>query len=176
MADRANTNVTPISADSELSDEQKRQQLRAKIEAGEKRNQERSFTDQAKDAADSAFEFAKKHPLAVIGGAVVAGLAIGAMTRPGRRVGRRGGMLAGAAADAVMAYGMRMIDRASEGAEYAGDRLEDFGDSAATTARSLRRDVSYKLDTVGDSLKASGRKAGRKGSRAYRSLRTRLTN
>lgn len=176
MADQAESNVTPISADSNLSDEQKRDQLRARIEAGEQRNEERTLAEQARDAADSALEFTKKHPLAVMGGVLVAGLAIGAMTRRGRNLGRRGGVLAGLAADAALAYGARMIDGVVDGAHYAGDRFEDFSDNAATTARGLRRDAAYKLDVAGDALRTSGRKAGRKGSRAYRALRTRLTH
>ncbi|MEX0342722.1 MAG: hypothetical protein AB3N06_09050 [Erythrobacter sp.] len=176
MADTAENNVTPISADSKLSDEQKREQLRARIEAGEQRNEERSLADQAKDAADSALEFTRKHPLAVVGGVLVVGLAIGAMTRPGRRLGRRGGVLAGLAADAALAYGARMVDTVLDGAQYAGDRIEDLGDSASTAARGLRRDAGYKLDVAGDALRSSGRKAGRKGSRAYRALRTRITH
>ena len=176
MTDTAENNVTPISADSKLSDEQKREQLRARIEAGEKRNEERSLTDQAKDVADSAIEFTKKHPFAVVGGVLVAGLAIGAMTRPGRRLGRRGSIWAGLAADAALAYGTRMIDGVVDGAQYAGDRMEDLGDSASTAARGLRRDTAYKLDVAGDALRSSGRKASRKGSRAYRALRTRITH
>lgn len=176
MANQAESNVTPISAESKLSDAQKREQLRARIEAGEARNEERTLADQAKEAADSALEFTKKHPLAVVGGVLVTGLAIGAMTRRGRNLGRRGGVLAGLAADAALAYGARMIDGVVDGAQYAGDRFEDFGDSAATTARGLRRDAAYKLDVAGDSLRASGRKASRKGSRAYRALRTRITH
>jgi ElaB/YqjD/DUF883 family membrane-anchored ribosome-binding protein len=172
MADAAENNVTPISADSKLSDEQKREQLRDRIEAGEKRNEARSLADQAKDAADRAVEFTKKHPFAVIGGVLVAGLAIGAMTRPGRRLGRRGGTIAAIAADAALAYGARMIDSMADGAQFAGDRLEDLGDSAATTARGLRRDAAYKLDVAGDALRSSSRKAWRKSSRAYRALRT----
>ena len=73
MANAEETNVTPISADRSLTDEQKREQLRARIEAGEKRNEERSLADQAKDVADSAIEFAKKHPVATVAGAVVVG-------------------------------------------------------------------------------------------------------
>ncbi len=176
MADQAESNVTPISADSQLSDEQKREQLSARIEAGEQRNEERTLADQARDAADSAVEFTKKHPLAVVGGVLVVGLAIGAMTRRGRSIGRRGGVLAGLAADAAFAYGARMIDGVMDGAQYAGDRFEDLSDSAATTARGLRRDAAYKLDVAGDALRTSGRKAGRKGSRAYRALRTRITH
>ena len=110
MAEAAENNVTPISADSKLTDEQKRDQLRARIEAGEKRNEERSLGDQAKEVADSAIEFTKKHPLAVVGGVLVAGIAIGAMTRRGRRLGRRGGAFATLAADAALAYGARMVD------------------------------------------------------------------
>ena len=174
MSDTAESNVTPISADSKLTDEEKRQQLRARIEAGERRNEERSFTDQAKDVADSAIEFAKKHPVATVAGAVVVGLAIGAMTRPGRRLGRRSGSLATLALDSLIAYGARAIDGAANAAEYAGDRLEDFGDSASTAARGLRRDAGYRLDVASDALRANSRKAARIGSRNARSLKTRF--
>ncbi|QYJ05987.1 hypothetical protein [Qipengyuania flava] len=178
MSDTAESNVTPISADSRLTDEQKREQLRARIEAGEQRNAERTFADQAKEAADSALEFTKKHPLTVVGGVVVVGLAIGAMTRPGRRVGRtvgrRSSVLAALASDAIFAFGARAIDGMMDGAQAAGDRLEDFGDSAATTARGLRRDAAYKVDVASDALRSSGRRATRKGSRTVRALRQRL--
>ena len=80
------------------------------------------------------------------------------------------------AADTALAYGARMVDGVLDGAQYAGDRIEDLGESTATTARGLRRDAAYKLDVAGDALRASSRKAGRKGSRAYRSLRTRITH
>lgn len=177
MAEAAETsNVTPISADSMLSDEQKREQLRAKIEAGERRNAERSFADQAKDAADSALEFTKKHPFAVVGGAIAVGLAIGAMTRPGRRLGRRGGALAGLALDAALAYGARALDGAGNATQFASDKLEDFGDTAATAARGMRRDAAYKLDVAGDALRAGSRKAARTGSRAARSIKTHFTH
>ena len=176
MANAAESNVTPISADSELTDEQKRQKLRERIEAGEKRAHERSFADQAKDAADNAIEFTKKHPVAVISGAIVLGLAIGALTRPGRRIGRKGGALAALAADAMMGYGSRFMDTAADAAQYAGDRFEDFGDTAATTARGLRRDAGYRFDIAGDALRTKGRRANRKSSRAMRHLRTRLSH
>lgn len=169
MADAVETNVTPISADSALTDEQKREQLRARIEAGERRNEERSITDQAKDVADSAIEFAKKHPVATVAGAVAIGLAIGAMTRRGRELGRRGGSLASYAADAAIAYGLAMI-------EGAGDRVEDLSDAAGTQARRIKRDAGYRLDSMGDSIRSSGRKASRKSSRTYRDLRNRFTS
>ena len=169
MADTAENNVTPISADSKLTDQEKRDQLRARIEAGERRNEERSFVDQAKDVADSAVDFAKRHPIATVAGAITVGLAIGAMTRRGRALGRRGGSLAAYAADAALAYGLSML-------EGAGDKFEDFGDAAGTQARRLKRDAGYRLDSMGDNLRSSGRRANRKTSRAYRDLRARLTN
>ena len=167
-AETQQTNVTPISADSQLTDQEKRDQLRARIEAGERRNEERSLMDQAKDVADSAVEFAKKHPVATVAGAVAVGLAIGAMTRRGRELGRRGGSWASYAADAALAYGLSMI-------EGAGDKFEDMTDAAGTQSRRLKRDAGYRLDSMGDSLRSSSRRASRKSSRAYRDLRARLT-
>ena len=167
MTDTTATNVTPISADSQLSDEQKREQLRARIEAGEKRNEGRSFADQAKEAADSAVDFAKKHPIATVAGAVAIGLAIGAMTSRGRQLGRRGGSLAAYAADAALAYGLSMV-------EGAGDKFEDYSDAAGTQARRLKRDAGYRADALGDVLRSSGRKASRKSSRTVRDLKARV--
>ena len=167
MTDTTATNVTPISADSQLSDEQKREQLRARIEAGEKRNEGRSFADQAKEAADSAVDFAKKHPIATVAGAVAVGLAIGAMTSRGRQLGRRGGSLAAYAADAALAYGLSMV-------EGAGDKFEDYSDAAGTQARRLKRDAGYRADALGDVLRSSGRKASRKSSRTVRDLKARV--
>lgn len=168
--------VTPINSDSQLSDQDKRDQLRARIEAAEKRNDQRTFADQARDAADTAVEFTKKHPFAVIGGGLAVGLAIGAMTKPGRRLGRKGGAFAGLLADAALAYGARVIDNTTNAAQFAGDRLGDFSDSATTAARGLRRDAAYKLDVAGDALRATSRKAARGTSRAARSIKTRLTH
>ncbi|MBX7457272.1 hypothetical protein K3152_03345 [Qipengyuania sp. 1NDH17] len=167
MSDTATTNVTPISADSKLTDQEKREQLRARIEAGEKRHEERSVLDQAKDVADSAVEFAKKHPIATIAGAITIGLAIGAMTKRGRDLGRRGGSWASYAADAALAYGLSMVESAT-------DKVEDLGDAAGTQARRLKRDAGYRLDSMSDTLRSSGRRANRKSSRAYRDLRARL--
>lgn len=169
MADTAENNITPISADSKLTDQEKRDQLRARIEAGEKRQEERSFLDQAKDVADNAVDFAKRHPVATVAGAIAVGLAVGAMTRRGRELGRRGGSLASYATDAAIAYGLSMI-------EGAGDKFEDFGDAAETQARRLKRDAGYRLDSMGDSIRSSGRRASRKSKRGYRNLRARLSN
>ena len=91
MTDLAPTNVTPISADSKLSDQEKRDQLRGRIQAGEQRLEERNFADQARDAADTAVAFVKKHPVATVAGAVTIGLAIGAILISESRKVARGG-------------------------------------------------------------------------------------
>lgn len=167
MADNASTNVTPISADSQLTDQEKRDQLRARIEAGEKRHQQRSFADQAKDVADNALEFAKTHPVATIAGGIAIGLAIGAMTRRGRDLGRRGGAWANVAGETALAYALAKL-------ENLGDRAEDFGDEAEKQARRLRRDAAHRLDNASDALRASRRRARRTSSRALRDLSARL--
>ena len=169
MSDTASTNVTPISSDSRLTDSEKRDQLRARIEAGERRNQERTLLDEARDVADNALGFARKHPYATVAGAITLGLAIGAMTRRGRSLGRRGGALATYAADLAIGYGLSML-------QGAGDRFEDASDAAGTQARRIKRDAGYKLGSMSDTLRASSRKAGRKTSRAYRDLRDRLSS
>lgn len=177
MADTAKPSaVTPINAENKLSDQEKRDQLRARIEAAEHRNETRSIADQAREVADTAITFTKKYPLAVVGGAVAIGLAIGAMTKPGRRLGRRGGTLAGLAADAALAYGARVFDSATNAAHLAGDRLADLGEGAASTTRGLRRDAAYRLDVAGDALRATSRNASMAGSKAAKAIKNRLTH
>lgn len=162
------------------TDEDKRRQLREKIAAGEQRNAERTLADHARDAAESAAGFVKRHPLATIAGGIAAGLIIGGLTRPGRRmarrVGGRGSALATVAADAALAYGLRMLDGANDLARSAGDKFEDFGDSVGTQARGLRRDAAYRADVTTDALHSMKRGAARKSSRALRDLRSRFTH
>lgn len=172
MAENANTNVTPISADSQLTDQQKRDQLRARIEAGEKRNQQRGFVDQAKEVAGNAVEFAKQHPVATVAGAVVLGLAIGAMTRRGRNFGRnignRGGAWANYASEAALAYALAKF-------EHLGDRMEDLTETAEKRTRAFRHDAAERLENAGDFLRASGRKISRSSSRAFHDLGERFS-
>ena len=162
------------------TDEERREALRQRIEASEQRNAERSFADQAKDVLDSATDFAKKHPLAVVGGAIGVGLLIGAMTRPGRRLGRRTGTMAAMAGDTVLGYAMGLMDRAETAGAAAlrssSDAIEDLGDSVGSTARRLRRDAAYRADTTSDALASSRRRASRKASRRLRNMKSRLSH
>lgn len=147
----------------------RREALRQRIEASELRQQARNLGEQAKEAADSALGYAKKHPLRVVAGAVAVGLAIGALTRPGRRVGKRGGALAAIALDAALAYGMKAFDKA-------GTFGSEAADSAGVAARKIGRDASYRLDVAGDAVRAGSRKAGAIGTKAMRDMRSRFTH
>ena len=159
-----------------MSSETKRQALREKIEAGRQRLAERDYAQSAKDAAGAATEFVKKHPFATLGGAIFVGVAIGAMTKGGRRLGKRGGVVAGLLADAAIAYGVKMIDQASDAASAGQDRLEDLGDDLIDKARSTKRDATHLVGTVSDKARSTARRTSRKAGRAVRDIRSRTTH
>lgn len=180
-----------------------RDELRAKIEASERRIAQRTLADQARDAAEVATDYAKANPLKVVGGAVIAGLVVGAMTKPGRRVvksaatgtaGAVSGAASGAArtvssaakkrssaftalvADAVIAYGIKFIDEAMSGARKGQDAIEDVGDSASAKARELRREASYLAGSAADKSRNAARRTRRRAERAVRDLTNRVSN
>lgn len=152
----------------------KREELRRRIAAAEERNANRSVGDQAKDVADSVVEFAKEHPLTTLAGAAFVGVAIAAMTRPGRRLGRRAGGFASAASDAIMAYGLTLVDDIGDLTRGGKDTLEDWGDEIDRRGRKLRRDARYRKDAFADEAAYSRRRLGRRGDRATRGLRDRF--
>lgn len=98
------TDQSPFSADDQ------RDGLRARIEAAERRNAERTLAEQAREAADTAVEYTRAHPLTVIGGALALGLAIGLMTRPGRDAARK---VVGSASGAASSAGASVRGAAS---------------------------------------------------------------
>lgn len=132
----------------------KRKELKQKIQAGEQRHAARSLADSARAAGEDTVEFVKRHPLATLAGAIAVGLAIGAMTKPGRRLGKRGGAVAALITDAAIAYGMKVIQQAGsaarEGQERFGDlsgtlseRLAETGSKAGDTIRALRDRIAH---------------------------------
>lgn len=185
------------------TEDDKRDALRVKIEASERRIAERTFADQAREAADAALDYTKANPLKVVGGAIAVGLVLGLMTNSGRRVARNaatsaanmvGGAASGAArtvgtaaqnrtskfaslvADAVVAYGIKLIDEAMDGARAGQDKLEDIGDSASAKARELRRDVGYVAGSAADKTRTATRRTRRRAERAVRDLTERVRN
>jgi len=181
----------------------KRDELRAKIEASERRIAERTLADDARDAASAATEYAKKNPLTVVGGAIAVGLIVGLMTKPGRRAAKSaatgtvsavGGAATGAAktvstaakkrgsafstliADGLVAYGIKLIDDALDGARAGQDKLEDLGDAAGAKARGAKRDAEYLAGTAADKTRNVTRRTRRRATRAVRDLATRVSN
>lgn len=106
---------------SSSGDQAKRDALRQKIEANERRIAERTLGEQAKEAVDAAVEYTRANPLTVIAGAVAVGLAIGLMTQPGRRVASKA---------------------ASGAAEVAGQAASKVGDATASAANAAKETVA----------------------------------
>ena len=194
------------------TDETKRDELRQKIEANERRIAERTLGEQAKEAAQAAADYTRANPLTVIAGAVVVGLTIGLMTKPGRRVAGKAASSAASAAteaaskvgdaasnaaeaatdtvknaakdrtsaiwaliaDALVGYAIKLIDDALGGPNAGKDTLEDLGDSAASKARTLRREASYMAGSVADKGRAATRRTRRRAERAVRDLTDRV--
>lgn len=174
-----------------------RDALRMKIEAAERRIEERTLADQAQEAAHATTTYVKANPLKVVGGAIAVGLVIGLMTKPGRRAATTAANSAASAvsgtassaakgvgnaaknrsskfgslvADAIIAYGIRLIDEAMETAQKGQDKLEDIGDNATASARDLRRDASYIAASAADKGRNATRRTRRRAERVVRDL------
>lgn len=158
------------------TDAEKREALRAKIDAGEQRNAERSFADQAKGAADGALEYVKANPLKAVAAVAVGALVIGAMTRPGRRAGRRAGALAGVATDAALAYGLSLLDAAGGAASKGQDRLAELGDTVGQKARAWQSTAASEGGDLSDYLVDIARRSGKRAGRTIDELRSRLSH
>lgn len=142
-----------------------RDSLRARIEAAERRNAERSLADQARAAAQAASDYTRAHPLTVVGGALAVGLLLGLATRPGRRIAARAVGAAGSAAsgaasnaasgvkdlaarggsrigallgEAALAYGMQLIEDMLETGRAGQERIGAIAEDAGTAARKTR--------------------------------------
>jgi hypothetical protein len=161
-----------------------RDSLRARIEAAERRNAERTLADQAREAAETATDYARAHPLTVIGGALAVGLLIGLATRPGRQVAgkavgavgaaahgvagsaaagvksvtaRGGSRLATLLGEAAMAYAMKLLDELLSDVAAGQERLEGFGEDVGSTARNVGQKAA-------DTTRAAASKTRRKAA------------
>jgi len=185
------TEQTPISA----SDS--RDSLRARIEAAERRNAERSLADNARDAATAAIDYTRANPLTVIGGALALGLIIGLLTRPGRRLAGRvvesaGDAVGGAASnatagakrvaerggvklgtligEAAMGYVMTMIDEALDAARTGQERAGELGDAASAQARKISSGAADVAGNAAQGSKKLARKTRAAAAGAVRDL------
>ncbi|NCP14506.1 MAG: hypothetical protein GW858_10125 [Sphingomonadales bacterium] len=185
------TNPTPVATTDA------RDALRARIDTAERRNAERTLADQAREAASSAADYTRANPLTVIGGAVVAGVIIGLLTRPGRQAAgkaihsasdaisnagsnaksfakRRTG-IGQSIGDSVVAYGMTMIDEIMDTARAGQDRAGELGDAAGSKAKKLSASASDAADSAASSTRAMARKTRAVAADTFSDLKRRAT-
>lgn len=153
------------------SGDHKREELKARIAAGQSRHERRSLSEQARDAADTAVDFVKEHPVATIVGGLAVGLLIGSMTRSGRRAGRRAGSWASSASDAVVAFGFGLLDDIEDMSRHGRDKAVDAGDRLGFKSRELKRDADHYARSLQDRASTTSRLAGRSLSRRLRDLK-----
>lgn len=160
-----------------MSNPDQRDLLRARIEAAQHRNASRDLAEQARQAADTARDFVRQHPLATVTGVVVIGLAIGAMTKRGRSVGRAAGSRAnkwvGYAVELGLAYAATALENAGDAARKGQDKLEDISDTVGDRARSLKREASHRAGDAHDTARRVTREIGKQTARKVRDLKSR---
>lgn len=153
-----------------MTTDQKRANLKGKVAAAQKRNEERSFADYARDAAGEATTFVKAHPIAtVLGGLALGAIVASIVPGPGKRLrkkaGARSAVLAGALADLAIKYGSEFLDAAGDAARDGRSKLGDLGETIGDGSRSLRKEAG---DAAGS--------ATTKVTRAIRDLRSRVAH
>lgn len=157
-----------------MSAADKRNALKAKIEAAEMRNALRSAGDTAQDAAEMATDFVKRHPLAAIAGVAVLGLAIGAMTKPGREAGKKAGSnarkFAGYASEIGLAYAAGLLASLGDVVSDGKDAIEDATDKVTDNAGTLKRKAIFSGGNAAAAAKSISREAGKKAGRALRDM------
>ncbi|HSM53173.1 MAG TPA: hypothetical protein VK839_03225 [Erythrobacter sp.] len=111
--------------------EDKRSALRTRIENAQERLAGHHVADQARDAAGTLVDYAKRNPLVVLGGVAALGLVLGRLSRGGRAAATASGLLGRIATDAAIAFALTMYDKAvqrareEQEAEDASPRLSD---------------------------------------------------
>ncbi len=148
------------------TDTAKRDELRVKIEASERRIAERTLAEQAQEAAKAATDYTRANPLKVIGGAVVVGIAIGLLTSPGRRVATTaassaanavGDAATGAAKTVSNGAGKIVRSRANALWTLAADALVSYAIKLIDEALDGTRAGQDALEDIGDSASAKAR-------------------
>lgn len=168
-----------------MANNDKRAELKRKVDAAQKRNQEReeqrTLGDYAREARDDATSFIREHPITTIAGGIAIGVLVAAIVPgPGRRLRkqatRRGAVLAGVLTDLAVNYGSQALDGAGKAARSGQSRLGDIGEALSEAisdgARTLRREAGEVSDGAG----SLSRSAGKRATRSLRDLRSRMSN
>lgn len=157
----------------------KREEMKARIETAEARNEARapsSLTEQAGEKAveakDGFTAFVREHPVATVAGGLAIGMLVAGMFKGPRRAAAAGGAkaagIAAIGSELAMAFMGQLVDTAGQATRAGGDKLEDMGDAMGDTARSLRREATYRVGGASDSAKISARKLGKGLTRSLR--------
>lgn len=97
-----------------MTSDDKRSALKRRITAAQHRIEANPASEYARDAANAAYDFARKNPIALIGGAAVLGLALGSLSKRGRKTATATGLLGRFATDAAVAFALAIYGRASQ--------------------------------------------------------------
>lgn len=162
------------------TDAEKREALRGKISEGQQRNSQRSFADQAKQAADGALEYVKANPLKTVAGVTIGALLIGALSRPGRRAGRKAAEKTSAfatiATEAALAYGLGLLETAGTAASKGQDKLADLGETVGEKARAWQTTAAKEGSELSDYLVKAAKRGGKQAGKSIKELRNRLSH
>lgn len=109
-----------------MSNEDKREQLRDRIEAAEARQQAREQAEYA--AEDQITSFAREHPLLLVAGGLAIGVALSALVprSPTRKLSKKTVALLGAIAEFGIAYGREAMDAAEEAGRQGKAKLVEL--------------------------------------------------
>ncbi|GGD92372.1 hypothetical protein GCM10011515_10110 [Tsuneonella deserti] len=164
-----------------MSSNDKRDELKSKVDAAQKRNQQRTLGDYAREAGEGASSFVKERPLTTILGGVAVGVLIASLVPgPGRRLRKkatkRGAALAAVIADLAVTYGSRAMENAGDAARSGQSRLSDLGETLSEVLSEGARNVRREAGDVSEATEKFTRHAGKRASRTLRNLRSRMSN
>lgn len=137
--------------------DKRRQQLKAKVSAGEARNRAResSLAERAAQMRDDALDLARDHPLLVVAGGLAVGFAVSLLFRksPTRKATKKAAKKTSGLATLAVQLALPLVQQALSGARDAGHdgfgRLEGFGAAAGERARTLGRQAAERAAGTG---------------------------
>ena len=151
--------------------EAKRTQLKQKVAAAQKRNEDRGRTtivdragERAIEAKDKFTAFAREHPIATVAGGLAAGILISALFKrsPTRKIGNRAAKaasgLAATGAEFALGYALQAWEAANEAGRASAEKLEEIG----TAARSARREAAGRASELCTAARSKTRGAGKR--------------
>lgn len=160
-----------------MTSDEKREELKQRIAAGEERHAERNqLLEIARETGENVQKFAKEHPVATVAGGVALGLLIGALTPKGRLLSKRAGIMLATLAEIGLAQALEGMAKAGDAARAGQDKLEDLGDEVSAAARTAKREIGYRAGGAADSARTIGKRMSRKTGRTVRDLKDRVTH